>query len=117
MRRITLLFGTICLLSLKALGQIQGDVIDQKDKGVPNAFIIATDTTRKIVDTVKSDSRGFYEFKNLKPGKYKIEVKANGFKPTVIENIVVKEGDVGIFEVDLYRGQRLDITLTPAKIP
>jgi len=113
-----ILFGIMLLLAVNASAQIQGDVVDSTDKGVPNAIIIATDTVKKIADPVKSDYRGFYSFIGLKPGNYKIEVKADGFQPAVIENIIVKEGDTGeLIGGDLYRGQRLDITLTPAKIP
>lgn len=117
MKAIIIFLVAILSISLNSFAQIQGDIVDPNEKGVPNAIIIAIDSVRNTADTVKSDHRGFYEFKNLKPGKYKIEVKASGFKLTINENIVVKEGDVGVFEIDLYRGQRLDIILTPAKVP
>ena len=117
MKPFIILFVIMLSFTPNAFAQIQGDVVDTKDKGIANSMIVAIDSIAKVTDTVRSDKRGFYEFKNLKPGKYKIEVKANGFKAVVIENIIVKEGDVGIFEIDLYRGQRLDIILTPAKVP
>ena len=117
MRRIFFLFGVVLGFTVRSFSQVQGDITDPKDKGIPNAMIIATDSVTKSVDTVKSDSRGFYSFDKLKPGKYKIEVKAVGFQTAVIENIVVKEGDIGLVEDDLYNGQRLDITLNPAKVP
>ena len=117
MKRMLFLFGAILGFTIRSFSQIQGDITDPKDNGISNAMIIATDSARKVVDTVKSDNRGFYSFDNLKPGKYKIEVKAIGFQTAVIENIVVKEGDIGLVEDDLYNGQRLDITLTPAKVP
>ena len=119
MRTIIIFLGAILGISFNSFAQIQGDIIDPKEKGVPNAIIIAIDSVKNTADTVKADHRGFYDFKNLKPGKYKIQIKASGFKLTVIENIVVKEGDVGaiIGEPDLYSGQRLDITLTPLKKP
>ena len=117
MKTIFLTVATLVGLTMKVFAQIQGDVIDINEKGITNAMIIATDSLTKVADTVKSDNRGFYDFHNLKPGRYKIEVRAKGFKPVVIENIIVKEGDVGYFERDLYRGQRLDITLSPSKLP
>ncbi len=64
------------------------------------------------------DSGGFYDFKGLKPGKYKIVAKAAGFRAAVYENVEVKEGDRGIVEgeEDFYRGQRLDFILKPAGV-
>ena len=119
MKTIIIFLGAILSLSFNSFAQIQGDIVDPKEKGIPNAVIVAIDSIRNTADTVKSDHRGFYDFKNLKPGKYKIQVKANGFKLITIENIVVREGDVGTVsgEPDLYSGQRLDITLTPLKKP
>ena len=113
-----ILFGILLLFVVSASAQIQGDVVDSTDKGIGNAIIIATDTVKKIADTVKSDKRGFYSFTGLKPGKYKIEIKAESFRTIVIENIVVKEEDTGfLVGGDMYRGQRLDIILNPAKVP
>ncbi|SRR5258705_13222397 len=117
MKRIIFLLGTILGFTVRSFSQIEGDVNDPKDKGIPNAMIIAMDSARKTADTVKSDTRGFYSFNKLKPGKYKIEIKAAGFQTAVMENIVVQEGDIGLVEDDLYAGQRLNITLTPAKVP
>ena len=112
-------FGATLFLTVNAASQIQGDVVSNNDKDVPNAIIIATDSIRNTADTVKSNSRGFYEFKGLKPGKYKIEVKAAGFRTAVFRAIEVKDGDTGVVEgeEDFYRGQRLDIILSPLKNP
>jgi hypothetical protein len=113
MERI-ILFGIMLLFAVSVSGQIQGDVVDSTDKGVPNAIIIATTLVKNIADTIKTDKRGFYSFNGLKPGKYKIEVKADGFQPAVIENVVVKEEHTGkLIGGDLYSGQRLDITMYP----
>ena len=102
MKKIIFLLIAILGFCVRSFSQVQGDVTDPKDKGIPNAMIIAMDSASKIADTVKSDNRGFYSFDHLKPGNYKIEIKAVGFKTTVIENIVVKEGDIGLVEDDLY---------------
>ena len=116
MKEIVLIAGIILLLTLCAYSQIQGDVIDQNEKGIPNAVVIATDTVTKMTDTVKSDHRGFYDFKGLKPGIYKIEAMASGFQHANYENIEVKDGDIGHTQVDLYRGQRLQLSLAPLKV-
>jgi hypothetical protein len=115
MTRLKFLIVLVCF-SVSASAQIQGDITDSSGKAVPDAFIIAT-ANGKLADTVKSGKLGFYEFKKLKPGIYRIEVKAAGFRPAVQENVEVKETDTGYKEGydDVYYGQRLDFLLTPVK--
>ena len=117
MKKMLFLFGAILGFTVRSFSQVQGDITDPKDKGIPNAMIIATDSVSKVADTVKSDSRGFYSFDKLKPGKYKIEVKATGFRLVVLENIIVKPEDIGLHDEDMYAGQRLDIMLSLSKSP
>ena len=113
-----LFFAGIQLFSVVVFAQIQGDVTDQNEKAVPNVLIVAVDSSRAVIDTVKSDNRGFFSFNRLSPGKYVIQAKAPGYKPVIFQNIIVKEGETGIIlGGDLYSGQRLNITLTAAKSP
>lgn len=97
------------------MAQIEGDVVGQKGIGVSDATLTATDVNGKVVATVKSDKRGFYQFKGLKIGKYKIEVKAAGFRPAVVENVAVntEEADDEIERDDVSGATRLNIKLTP----
>jgi hypothetical protein len=116
MTNLKILF-VLVLLSGSASAQIQGDITDSSSgKAVPQALIIATNRG-KTADTVKSGALGFYEFKKLRPGLYRIEVKATGFRPIIQENIEVKETDTGYREGydDIYSGQRLDFRLTSVK--
>ena len=118
MRKNRLVFGMMLLFSISSFGQIEGDVVDQKEKGISNAIITAIDSTGKVIDTVKTDKRGFYFFKTLKTGKYNIEVKAFGFLPAIYKNIEVeKVSNLQDEYDDTYYAVRLNITLTPAKVP
>lgn len=117
MKKIILLLGTMLLLAGSVIAQIEGDVVDQKDKGVPNALVTATDTARKVTDTVRSDERGFYSFKGLKSGKYKIEAKAVGFLPAVYYVKVNAAPDGANEGDDTYYAETLDIILTRPKVP
>lgn len=112
-------WGATLFFSKSAASQIQGDVVDSNDKVVPNALIIATNSVSNKADTVKTDSRGFFSFSGLKPGKYKIEAKCTDFLPALFKEIMVNEGDTGSVEgeEDFYKGTRLDITLTSTKVP
>lgn len=118
MRKKIFFSGILILLAVTAFGQVEGDVLDEKNKAVTNAVITATDSTGKIVDTVRTDQRGFYFFKKLKPGKYKIEAKAPGFLPAVYKNVEVNAAPAGANEGDdTYYAITLDITLIRTKVP
>lgn len=116
---ILLLFVTMIIFIVNVSAQIEGDVVDQKDNGIRNAIVIAIDTLRNIADTVKTNERGFYIFKTLKKGNYKIEVKAAGFLTALFQNVkVIKDISIPVDEErDVTNATRLDITLKNEKGP
>ena len=106
------------LITGSAFCQIEGVVIDKKRIAISNATIIVTDSTGKAIDTVKSDKRGGYVFKDLKNGKYNVEARAAGFLASVYKNIEVTDPPEGTDEEDdTYYAIRVDIILTPVKTP
>ncbi|MEP6617515.1 MAG: carboxypeptidase-like regulatory domain-containing protein [Ginsengibacter sp.] len=118
MLRLIFLSGTMLLIGFNSFGQIEGVVIDQKKIAILDAIIIVTDTTGKAIDTVKSDKRGAYAFKSLKPGKYNVEAKMAGFLPAIYKNIEITTAPEGTDEHDdTYYAIRLDIKLILAKVP
>ena len=99
----------------QARAQVEGDVTDKTLKSITNATIIATDTVTKKVDTTRTDERGFYYFKGLKPGIYKIEARAPGFQPS-ISYFKVNKAPEGANETDdTYYAETLDIILSRPK--
>jgi hypothetical protein len=111
--------GILLLFALKGFAQIQGGVYDEKKQGIPNALLIARDTTVKILDSVSTNKRGYYSFKSLKKGKYNIEVKASGFNSRIYESIeVINEEPLEKNAIrDISGATRLEIFLTPVKVP
>jgi hypothetical protein len=117
---IPLLTAMMLMFVMKGLSQIQGGVYDEKKQGIPNALIIAKDTIGNIIDSVRSDERGFYNFKILKKGKYNLEAKATGFTLKVYKNIEVinEEPAQAVTEYnDVSGATRLEIVLSPANKP
>lgn len=113
------LFTSIAFMmfSVNCFSQIEGDVVDSKEKGLDSAVINAFDSTGRIVETVRSDKRGFYFFKDLHIGKYKIEAKAPGFQTAVFENVKVRIelSDTDKGGKDISASTRLDIILVQKK--
>lgn len=88
MKRNTVLL-ILLLSSFGASAQIEGNVVDTSGKAIPNATIIIIDSVKNSTDSVKADKTGFFEFKKLNRGKYKIMIKAAGFQNSIHENILV----------------------------
>mgnify|MGYP002377611492 CR=1 FL=1 len=88
MRRNTMSI-LLLLLMRNATAQIEGNVVDTSGNAIPGAVIIVVDPTSKRSDTVKSDKMGFFEFKKLKRGNYKVVVTISGFQDSVQEKILV----------------------------
>jgi hypothetical protein len=65
------------------LGALRGQVTDPSGAAITNANVVMTPATGSPL-TTQTNSQGMYEFKTLPPGKYTLNVIADGF--TVYEN-------------------------------
>lgn len=115
MKKIIAFSILLPLIALKSFCQLEGDVLDQTGKVITNAIVIATDSTGKVADTAKTDERGFYFFKKLKPGKYKIEALAQGFQPAILTIRIEPAPKNANDTDDTYYAETLDIILTRPK--
>jgi len=85
--------AVLCLASIHAFGQgettsaIQGQATDSSGALVSGATItiISLDTGSKR--TAKTDETGRFNFPQLKPGLYKLEINAPGFEPQAAGNV------------------------------
>jgi hypothetical protein len=69
-------------------GDITGTVVDPSGSAVTGATVTAESKTTEATASVNTDSQGGYRFALLKPGAYKVSVKANGFKEESVEAVV-----------------------------
>jgi len=109
--------GILLLWCSAALGQttfgsIAGSVSDPTGAIIPGAEITLTNlgTAEKRVEPSNSD--GLYQFVNLVPGRYRIDVEKEGFKHFVREPIVVEVQNVVRIDVTLDLGsltQRVEV--------
>lgn len=118
MKEIFITLSISLLLCLKCFSQIEGDVRSSDNKRISKAVIIALDTAKNIIDSVISSEDGFYSFKKLKPGKYFINAKAQGFESKLYKNIEARENLIDPNEGrDQSNATRLQIILSPIKKP
>src|SRR3954466_11005099 len=97
------LISLLLLLSVAASAQsgtsISGVVRDPQDKVVPNATVTITSQESGAARTQKTSQTGAYNFDLLKPGDYRIEAQATGFRKSVLESVhalVAKPVDLDI---------------------
>ncbi len=75
---LTLLAATSLQASIT--GSISGVVSDSSGAVIAGATATATNTQTGVQVTLKTDSKGFYNFPTLQIGTYTVEVQVQGFK-------------------------------------
>jgi hypothetical protein len=91
--RSFLSIAAFCLLSIEALGQgettsaIQGQATDSTGAVVAGATVTITSLDTGSRRSGKTDEAGRFNFPQLRPGTYKVEIEAQGFEPQVAENV------------------------------
>jgi uncharacterized membrane protein len=82
-------------------GSIVGSVRDASSAAVPQAKVTLTNLGTAEHRTAETDSNGGYEFVNLVPGQYKVEVEKSGFRRFSRDSITV----------EVQSAVRIDVTM------
>jgi hypothetical protein len=83
------IFSPAQLKAQAFFGSIVGTVTDTSGGVIPGATVTLTNTGTNEKHTVKADAVGNYQFVDLVPATYKIEVSQANFKHFIHENILV----------------------------
>src|SRR4029453_2783916 len=98
-KNIALLFPVLMLVvgllaSSPALAQstatVQGTVADPKGAVLPNATITVRNRGTSVERTTQTDDSGNYQVAALPVGVYSVEVRAQGFKTQVADQVTVE---------------------------
>src|SRR5690348_13179213 len=71
-------------------GSVVGTVTDASSAAIANAPITLTNTGTAEVRASQTDDNGNYQFLNLVPGVYKIDVQQTGFKHLTRDQVQVR---------------------------
>src|SRR5579864_2676378 len=71
-------------------GTVDGSVTDSSGASVAGAQVTLTNTGTQEKRTQPTGNEGLYQFVNVVPGQYKLEVEKAGFKHFTRENVVVQ---------------------------
>jgi hypothetical protein len=90
---VALVFLLLCLAgrvsSQSTFGSITGSVIDPTGARVPGARITATNEDTGVKRTMTAGADGVYAITDLLPGRYGVQIEANGFSPLERSGIVL----------------------------
>src|ERR1700691_5511814 len=80
-----------CVLSAQTFyGSIVGNVTDATGASMPGAAVTVTNIGTAETHRMETNAEGLYQFVNLVPGKYRVEVEKSGFKRFSREPITVE---------------------------
>jgi hypothetical protein len=105
-----LLAASIMIFCVPAWAQstasISGTIVDPSGAVVAAAQVILHDSERGTQQTTTAGGEGAYSFVNLAPGRYRIEVSAEGFKSYVHDDLILAADGALKFDITLALAQQ-----------
>ena len=98
-------FSVVTTSAQAVYGSVSGSITDSTGAAIPDATVTITSVDRQTVDTVITNSNGFYTKDRLLPGLYNIKVEKQGFKAGVIEKVTVSLDTQSKIDATLDAGQ------------
>ena len=95
---------------------LSGTVLDASGGSIAGAEIVLTNEAIGASRETTSGEEGKFVFNQLAPGKYKLEVKAQGFRTSVRQNLELLIGTTSTLDVTLEVGAVSETTLVEAKL-
>ncbi len=74
-------------------GTLSGTITDPHGAIIPFAFVTLSSEQTNFYQNVNANQEGFYEFKDVPTGEYKLKVDAGGFASKEIKNVSVSGGE------------------------
>lgn len=101
---VLLLIAAFALHAQSITGSVSGTVSDPSGAAVPGARVTATEIASNIAAVAESGVRGEYSFPALRPGVYRIDVEAPGFRRLVHPDIPVRVNDRVVVDLAMVLG-------------
>jgi hypothetical protein len=108
-------------INIAALGQstaiLQGSVTDSKGAVVPNATVTVRNKATSLERTTQTDEQGNYQVAALPVGNYSVEVKGQGFKTQVADQVTVEVARTVVQNFQLDVGAISEQVLVSSDVP
>ena len=106
---LSLVFIPQQILAQAVYGSIAGIIEDGTGAVVPGATVTITSVERKTVDTIVTNSEGFYQKDRLLPGTYTVKIEKEGFKAGLTSDVVVNVDTQTKNDIKLETGQVTEV--------
>jgi hypothetical protein len=81
---------TLPLVAQSSYGSVVGTVVDNSQASIAGAEVVLMNTGTSERRTMQTDSSGNYQFVNLVPGTYRVDIESRGFKHLTRDSIQVE---------------------------
>jgi hypothetical protein len=98
-------------------GSVVGTVTDQTGSAVPQANVTLINLGTADRRTAQADENGGYQFVNITPGQYRVEVEKSGFRRFVREPITVEVQSAVRIDVPMQVGDVSQVVEVQAQTP
>jgi len=87
-----------------ATATLSGSVTDEQGGVIKNAVVVLRDTAKSFERRTTSNEDGFYNFTQLPPSRYTIQVKSSGFATVEFADLKLNIGDQRSFQIQMKVG-------------
>lgn len=98
-------------------GSVVGTVNDASGAAMPQANVTLTNAGTGDRRTSQTDGSGSYQFVNLTPGQYRVEVEKTGFRRFLRENVVVEVQSAVRIDVSMQVGDVSQVVEVTSQVP
>src|SRR6476659_253898 len=116
-----LLLMAVFLATSTALAQststLQGTVTDAKGAVLPNATVVVRNRSTSSERTTQTDSDGNYHLAALPPGVYSVEVRVQGFKTQVADQVTLEVAKTAVQNFQMDVGAISEQVLVSSDVP
>ena len=120
-RRGVFSFLVLFLLTVTAVAQstatLQGTITDSKGAVVPNAAVLVRNKGTSFERVARTDAEGNYQFAALPVGTYSIQVKVQGFKTKLVDQLPIEVARTVVQNFQLDVGDIAEQVVVSADAP
>jgi hypothetical protein len=114
---VLVLAASVSLYGQSTFGTVDGTVADPSGAAVAGANVTLTNTGTQEKHTQATGDTGLYQFVNVIPGNYRIDIEKGGFKHFVRTNVVVEVQQDTHIDAPLTVGQASETVEVTAETP
>jgi len=96
---------------------LQGTVSDAKGAVLPNATVVVRNKSTSTERTTQTDTNGNYQLAALPPGVYSVEVRVQGFKTQVADQVTLEVAKTAVQNFQLDVGAISEQVLVSSDVP